>query len=396
MDKMTVRDVDVNGKRVFLRVDYNVQFDEDGQILDDFRLRESLPTIRHLVEGGAKVIICAHRGRPGGKVVEELRNAPVAAHLSSLIEREVKSIRECVGPAAEAAVAEMQPGDLLLLENVRFYPGEEANDPQFAKQLASLGDVFVSDAFGTAHRAHASVVGVGYYLPAIAGLLMERELQYVGRVATDGEQPMAVILGGAKVADKLGILKNLVDRTSLICVGGGIANTFLRAQGIDVGASLVETDRIDDAHEIMRLAASRDNLRLLMPTDVVISDAAGERINTVSVNRIPPGFRILDLGRQTIEDIREALAPMKTVVWNGPVGFFEREPFDRGSIAIAKVLADLVGATTVVGGGETAAAVAKAGVADRISHVSTGGGASLEMLQGVALPGVEILRDRAA
>lgn len=394
MEKMTVRDIDVSGKRVFLRVDYNVQFDDDGQILDDFRLRESLPTIRYLVERGARVIICAHRGRPGGQVVEELRNAPVAAHLSSLLECEVRSLKECVGPSVEAAVAEMQPGDLLLLENVRFYPQEEANDPQFARQLASLADVFVSDAFGTAHRAHASVVGVGYYLPAVAGLLMERELTYVGRVATDGEPPMAVILGGAKVADKIGILKNMVDRTSLICVGGGMANTFLRAQGIDVGASLVEADRIDDAHEIMRLAASRDNLRLLMPTDVVISDASGTRINNVSVNRIPPGFRILDLGRQTMEDMREALAPMKTVVWNGPVGFFEREPFDRGSIELAKILADLVGAMTVVGGGETAAAVAKAGVSDRLSHVSTGGGASLEMLQGMALPGVEILRDR--
>jgi phosphoglycerate kinase len=223
---------------------------------------------------------------------------------------------------------------------------------------------------------------------------MERELAYIGKIATDGESPMAVILGGSKVADKIGILKNLVDRTSLIVVGGGIANTFLRAQGIDVGASLVEADRIDDALAIMRLCASRDDLRLLMPTDVVVSDASGTRVNTVSVNRIPPGFRILDLGRQTLEDIREALSPMKTVIWNGPVGFFEREPFDRGSIEIARILADLVGTTTVVGGGETAAAVAKAGVADRLSHVSTGGGASLEMLQGAALPGVEILRDR--
>ncbi|MCA9849394.1 MAG: phosphoglycerate kinase, partial [Dehalococcoidia bacterium] len=243
-------------------------------------------------------------------------------------------------------------------------------------------------------RAHASVVGVGYYLPAVAGFLMERELEYVGRVATDGEKPLAVILGGAKVSDKLAILKNLVDRAALICVGGGIANTFLRAQGIDVGASLYEADRIQDAYEVMRLASSRNDLRLLMPTDVVIADAAGTRINTVSVNRIPPGFRILDLGRRTLEDMREALAPMKTVVWNGPVGFFEREPFDRGSIEVARMLADLVGAMTVVGGGETAAAVAKAGVAQHISHVSTGGGASLEMLQGIMLPGVEILRDK--
>lgn len=394
MNKKTVRDIDVQGKRVFLRVDYNVQFDDDDHILDDYRLRESLPTLRYLIEQGARVIICAHRGRPGGKVVEELRNQPVAEHLATLIGRPVRSVTECIGSAVEAAVAEMVDGDLLLLENVRFYPQEEVNDPQFAKQLASLADVFVSDAFGTAHRAHASVVGVGYYLPAVAGLLMERELTYLGGVSTNGERPIAVILGGAKVADKIGILKNLVDRTSLIIVGGGIANTFLRAQGIDVAASLVEADRMDDAHEIMRLCASRDDLRLLMPTDVVVSDASGTRVNTVSVNRIPPGFRILDLGRQTLEDIREALAPMKTVIWNGPVGFFEREPFDRGSIEIAKILADLVGAMTVVGGGETAAAVAKAGVAERLSHVSTGGGASLEMLQGATLPGVEILRDR--
>ncbi|MCK9494909.1 MAG: phosphoglycerate kinase [Dehalococcoidia bacterium] len=393
MNKKTVRDIDVAGKRVFLRVDYNVQFD-DGQILDDYRLRESIPTLEYLRDQGAKVIICAHRGRPGGKVVEELRNEPVARHLSSLINCPVRSVTDCIGPEVEAAVESLQPGEFLLLENVRFYAQEEANDPQFARQLASLADVFVSDAFGTAHRAHASVVGVGYYLPAVSGLLMERELEYVGRVATDGEKPFAVILGGAKVADKLAILKNLVDRASLICVGGGIANTFLRAQGIDVGASLFEADRVEDAYEVMRLAASRDDLRLLIPTDVVISDASGTRINNVSVHRIPPGFRILDLGRRSLEDMHEALAPMKTVVWNGPVGFFEREPFDQGSIEVAHMLADLVGATTVVGGGETAAAVAKAGVANRISHVSTGGGASLEMLQGITLPGVEILRDK--
>lgn len=393
MNKQTVRDIDVAGKRVFLRVDYNVQFDGDA-ILDDHRLKESLPTLRYLIEQGAKVIACSHRGRPGGKFVDELRNAPVARHLSTLLGQEVRSVDDCIGPKVEAAVAAMQPGDVLLLENVRFYPQEEANDPAFARQLAGLADAFVSDAFGTAHRAHASVVGVGYYLPAVAGLLMERELNYIGRVATDGERPLAIVLGGAKVADKIAILKHLVDRADVICVGGGIANTFLKAQGLDVGASLVENDRIEDALDIMRLAASRDDLRLVMPTDVVIADAAGEHVATVSVNRVPPGFRILDLGRQTIEDIREALRPMKTVVWNGPVGFFEREPFDRGSIEVAKILADMVGSVTVVGGGETAAAVARAGVQERISHVSTGGGASLEMLQGITLPGVEILRDR--
>ncbi|MEX2373655.1 MAG: phosphoglycerate kinase, partial [Dehalococcoidia bacterium] len=237
---MTVRDIDVAGKRVFLRVDYNVQFDLEGTMLDDYRLRESLPTIEYLVQQGARIILCAHRGRPGGQVIEELRNAPVAAHLATLLGCEVQSSTECIGPAVEAMVEALAPGGILLLENVRFYPGEEANDPRFARELASLADVFVSDAFGTAHRAHASVVGVGYYLPGVAGMLMERELAYLGKVASDGVRPLAVILGGSKVADKIGILKNLVDRTSLICVGGGIANTFLRAQGVDVGASLVE------------------------------------------------------------------------------------------------------------------------------------------------------------
>jgi len=393
VQKQTIRDIDVTGQRVFLRVDYNVQFD-DGAILDDFRLRESLPTIRFLEERGAKIIICSHRGRPGGRVVEELRNEPVARHLSTLLGRTVKSVRDCIGPEVEHAVAGMQPGEVLLLENVRFYPEEEANDREFSRKLASLADVFVSDAFGTAHRAHASVVGIAEYLPGVAGLLMERELDYLGRVAENPERPFAIILGGAKVSEKLAILRNLSEHADLICIGGGIANTFLKAQGIDVGASLVEDERIEDALEIMRLAARRDDLRLLMPTDVVIANAAGERINTVSVNRIPPGWRILDLGRQTLDDIREALAPMKTVVWNGPIGFFERPPFDKGSIDVARILADLVGATTVVGGGETAAAVARAGVSDRISHVSTGGGASLEMLEGKTLPGVAVLRDR--
>jgi phosphoglycerate kinase len=391
--KQTIRDIDVSGQRVFLRVDYNVQFDGD-EILDDYRLQESLPTIRLLQEQGAKVIICSHRGRPAGQVVEELRNEPVARHLSTLLGTTVVAVRDCVGPEPERAVAAMQPGDVILLENVRFYAEEEANDPEFSRKLASLADIFVSDAFGTAHRAHASVVGIAAYLPAVAGLLMERELEYLGKVAMNPERPFAIILGGAKVAEKLAILGNLCEQADLICIGGGIANTFLKAQGIDVGASLVEDDRIEDALEVMRMAARRSDLRLLMPTDVVIANAAGERINTVSVNRVPPEWRILDLGRQTIDDMREALSTMKTVVWNGPIGFFERPPFDKGSLDVARILADLVGATTVVGGGETAAAVARAGVSDRISHVSTGGGASLELLEGRVLPGVAVLRDR--
>jgi phosphoglycerate kinase len=392
MKKQTVRDIDVSGKRVFLRVDYNVQFD-DGNILDDHRLVESLGTIQLLQEQGAKIIICSHRGRPGGEVVEELRNAPVARHLGKLLDCEVRSVEECTGPAVEEAAAALEPGGVLLLENVRFYPGEESNDPAFAEQLARLADVFVCDAFGTAHRAHASVVGVAKLLPAVAGLLMERELKYLERVTERPKRPFAIILGGSKVADKVLILEHLCERADLVIVGGGVANTFLKAQGIDVGASLVENDRIEDALAVMRMAANRDDLRLLMPTDVVIADPGGGNVNNVSVNRIPPGFRILDLGERTLQDIRDSLQGMETVVWNGPVGFFEREPFDRGTLEIARILADLDG-VTVVGGGETAAAVARAGVKERISHVSTGGGASLEMLQGVTLPGVAVLMDR--
>ncbi|MEX2445783.1 MAG: phosphoglycerate kinase [Dehalococcoidia bacterium] len=393
MHKQTIRDVDVRGKRVFLRVDYNVQFD-DGEMLDDFRLRESIPTIRFLQEQGAKVIACSHRGRPGGKVVDELRNARVAEHLGTLLGEQVLAIPDCIGPDVEAAIEAMQPGQVILLENVRFHAEEEANDDDFASTLAALADVFVCDAFGTAHRAHASVVGVAKHLPAVAGLLMERELEYLERITVEPERPFAIVLGGAKVADKLAILHNLCDRADLICIGGGIANTFLKAQGIDVAASLVEDDRIEDALDVMRIAAQREDLRLLMPTDVVITDPSGERVNTVSVHRVPPGWRILDIGRQTIEDMREALQSMRTVVWNGPMGLFEREPFDRGTVELARILAFLPNAVTVVGGGETAAAVHRAGVADRMSHMSTGGGASLEMMQGVTLPGVAVLRDR--
>ena len=392
MKKQTIRDIDLQGKRVFLRVDYNVQF-TDGRILDDHRLRESIPTIWALQGAGARIIICSHRGRPGGEVVEALRNEPVAAHLSTLLESEVKSVSVCVGPEAQAAADALQPGEILMLENVRFHSEEEANVDEFSRQLASLADVYVSDAFGTAHRAHASVVGVPKYIPGVAGLLMEREVDYLTRVTEDPQRPFGLILGGAKVAEKLSILNYLCDIADVICVGGAIANTFFAAQGIDVGGSLAERDRIDDAFSVMRQAAERDNLRLVLPRDVVISDPSGDIIEAVSVNRVPPGFRILDIGPETIEDFRAALAPMRTVAWNGPMGFFEREPFDHGSLEVARILASLPDATTVVGGGETAAAVARAGVADQISHCSTGGGASLRLLEGRSLPGLEVLAD---
>ena len=393
MKKQTIRDIDLRGKRVFLRVDYNVQFSAD-RILDDHRLRESIPTIGALHRAGARIILCSHRGRPAGRVVEELRNEPVARHLSSLLESPVRSIEDCVGPGAEAAVESLAEGEVLLLENVRFHPEEEANDEGFARDLARLADVYVSDAFGTAHRAHASVVGVPRHLPAVAGLLMEREVDYLSRVTENPEPPLGLVLGGAKVAEKLAILTNLAERAEVICIGGGIANTFLAAQGIDVGASLAEHDRIDDAFRVMRQAAARKNLRLVLPRDVVISDPSGQVVETVSVNRVPPDFQILDIGPLTIDDFRAALSGMRTVAWNGPMGYFERPPFNAGSLAVAQMLADLTGATTVVGGGETVAAVGHAGVADRISHCSTGGGASLEMLEGHTLPGLAALPDR--
>lgn len=392
MKKQTIRDIDLQGKRVFLRVDYNVQFINE-LILDDHRLRESIPTIWALQGAGAKIIICSHRGRPGGEVVEELRNAPVAAHLASLLEQDVKYVPECIGPIAKAAIDALEPGGIVLLENVRFHPEEEANDPDFARELAALADIYVSDAFGTAHRAHASVVGVPALLPGVAGLLMEREVDYLSRITDDPQRPFGLILGGAKVTEKLAILEYLCDRADVICVGGGIANTFLMAQGIDVGASLAEPERIEDAFNVMRKAAMSPGLKLVLPRDVVISDATGETVAAVSVNLIPPDFRILDIGPDTIEDFRAALSPMRTIAWNGPMGQFEREPFDRGSLEIARLLADLPDATTVVGGGETAAAVARAGVTDRISHCSTGGGASLQMLEGRSLPGLEVLLD---
>ncbi len=392
MRKQTIRDIDLHDKRVFLRVDYNVQFVNE-QILDDHRLRESIATIWALQGAGAKIVICSHRGRPGGEIVDELRNAPVAAHLSTLLDREVKYVPECVGPVAKAAVEALEPGGIVLLENVRFHAEEEANDPDFARELGDLADIYVSDAFGTAHRAHASVVGVPAFLPAVAGLLMEREVDYLSRVTDDPERPFGLILGGAKVTEKLAILEFLCDRADVICVGGGIANTFLMAQGIDVGASLVEPDRIEDTFNVMRKAAIRPGLKLVLPRDVVISDASGETVTAVSVNLIPPDFRILDIGPDTIEDFKAALAPMRTIAWNGPVGLFEHEPFDQGSLEIAHLLADLPDATTVVGGGETAAAIARAGVTDRISHCSTGGGASLQLLEGRSLPGLEALLD---
>ncbi len=390
--KRSIRDIDLAGRRVFLRVDYNVQVD-DGQVIDDMRLRESLPTIAYLRQAGASVILCSHRGRPRGQVVENLRNVPVATHLSRLIETPVRSVGDCVGPEAEAAAVALEPGEVMMLENVRFHEGEEANDPAFAQQLAKLAEVYVSDAFGTAHRAHASIVGVPKYLPAVAGLLLERELGALGGL-TEPERPFGIVIGGAKVADKIAILRHLAGKADVVCVGGGVANTFLAEQGFDVADSLWDRDGLDAAREVLAQSTERRDLRLYLPVDAVVGFGAADagHIRKVPVDSVPPDWRILDIGPATVELFRTALHPMRTVVWNGPLGLFEREPFDYGSLAMAEMLADLE-ARVVIGGGETAAVVHRAGIEERIAHISTGGGASLAMLQGHALPAVDALDD---
>ena len=390
--KRSIRDIDLAGRRVFLRVDYNVQV-EDGKVVDDMRLRESLPTIAYLREAGASVVLCSHRGRPRGQVVENLRNVPVATHLSRLIETPVRAVGDCIGPEAEAAVAALAPGEVLMLENVRFHAGEEANDPGFSAKLARLADVYVSDAFGTAHRAHASIVGVPKHLPAVMGLLLERELNALGGL-TEPERPFAIVIGGAKVADKIAILSHLVTKADVVCVGGAVANTFLVEQGADVADSLWERDGLGAAREVLAQVSERRDLRLYLPVDAVVGFGAADagHIRKVPVDSVPPDWRILDIGPATVELFRTVLHPMRTVVWNGPLGLFEREPFDYGSLAMAEMLADLA-AEVVIGGGETAAAVHRAGIQDRISHISTGGGASLAMLQGHALPAVDALDD---
>jgi phosphoglycerate kinase len=393
--KKTIRDIDVSSKRVLVRVDFNVPLDKaTGAITDDHRIRAALPTIAYLREHGARVILCSHLGRPDGKVVESLRLAPVAARLSELLGVPVSMAPDCVGPEVERAVAALRDGDVLMLENLRFHPEEEANDPDFARRLAALADVYVNDAFGTAHRAHASTEGVAHFLPAVAGLLMEKELEYLGRALSDPQRPFAAVIGGAKISGKIGVLRNLLGRADLILIGGGMANTFFKAKGIAVGDSLVEDDQIDTARQVLDDAAAR-GARLELPSDAVIANAFSadaDRRTIWIADGVPDGWRIMDIGPDTTRRIASALQPCRTVVWNGPMGVFEFTPFAEGTLSLARTLAGL-NAVTIVGGGETAAAVAQAGVEDRITHISTGGGASLEFLEGKILPGVAALQD---
>ena len=390
MTKKTVRDIPLEGKRVLVRVDFNVPL-EKGKVADDTRLRASLPTIRYLLEHRAAVILMSHLGRPKGKINDELRLDPVARCLEELLGQHVIKLDDCVGAEVKQAARALKPGQVILLENLRFYPQEEANDADFAERLASLADVYVNDAFGTAHRAHASTVGVTRYLPSVAGLLMERELQMLGSVLKDPARPFVAILGGAKVSDKIGVIRSLLTRVDLLLLGGGMANTFLLAKGYEVGESLVEKESSPVAAEILEQAGNR----LVLPVDVVVADAFSEDANsrTVSVTEVPPGWRILDIGPRTVALFEEKLSGAGTVVWNGPMGVFEFPRFAAGTVALASSLANTK-ATTIVGGGDSAAALEQAGLADRMTHVSTGGGASLEFLEGKTLPGVAALDDK--
>jgi phosphoglycerate kinase len=404
MNKKTVRDINIEGKRVLVRVDFNVPLDENRRITDDTRIRASLPTIKYLLEHGAAVILMSHLGRPKGGPNPKYSLEPAAARLQELLGNNVrvKFANDCVGQKVRQVAHALQPGQILLLENLRFHPEEEANDSSFAKELASLVDIYVNDAFGSAHRAHASTAAVATYLPAVAGFLMERELSIMGKALDNPERPFVAILGGAKVSDKMGVIGNLLGKVDTLIIGGGMANTFLKALGFPVGQSLVEDDRLRDA-EALAGRANLQNVRLMLPHDVVIASAfsADAERKTVDVREVPNtisdvGWRILDIGPETAKEYAEVIRGAKTVVWNGPMGVFEMEPFAQGTLAVAQAVCDATrnGATSIVGGGDSVAAVEQMGLADCITHISTGGGASLEFLEGQTLPGVAALNSR--
>jgi phosphoglycerate kinase len=394
MKKQTVRDIDVNGKRVLVRVDFNVSLDK-GIISDDGRLRAVLPTIQYLQEHGAAIVLCSHLGRPGGKVVEDMRLAPIGQRLSELLQQDVTCLDECIGPKVSAAVKELKHGETLLLENLRFHPEEEQNDPDFAKALASIADVFVDDGFAVAHRAHASTEGVTHYLPSVAGFLMEREMEILGSVLQSPEGPLVVALGGAKISDKIGVIENFLHKVDTLLIGGGMAATFLKAQGLSVGNSLVEDNRLDIARDIMERAKG-NGTSLLIPLDVVVADSfsAVADSRTVDVEDVPDGWYIMDIGHRTLDVFRAEVAKGKTILWNGPMGVFEFAAFSRGTRELVATLGSLNGATTILGGGSTAEAVDSLGLTNRITHVSTGGGASLEFLEGKTLPGIAALLNK--
>lgn len=389
-NKKTVRDIDVKGKRVFVRVDFNVPI-KDGVVGDDTRIKAALPTIQYLLDHGAAVILASHLGRPKGGPDPKFSLKPVADHLSTLMGKPVAFAEDCIGPAAEKAAKALKPGEVLLLENTRFHPEEEKNDEGMSKKLALLADIYVNDAFGSAHRAHASTAGIAAFLPAVAGFLLEKEIKYLGQAVEDPKRPFVAILGGAKISDKIGVIRNLLNKADAVLIGGGMANTFFKAQGYPVADSLVEDEALDTAREL--LASGTTKLRL--PVDVVLGDKfeaeAAKKI--IPTGPIPDGWRILDIGPATVKSYAKVIHGAGTVVWNGPMGVFEFPAFADGTFGIARAVAES-GAISIIGGGESVAAINQSGLADKITHISTGGGASLEMLEGLELPGVAALLDK--
>ena len=396
MHKKTIRDIDVKGKKVFVRADFNVPMDEHQNITNDTRIRATIPTIRHLLDGGAAVILACHVGRPTEAREPKFSTKPIVARLSELLGHEVKWAPDCVGPEAEKAAAALKPGEVLLLENLRYHKEEKKNDPVFAKQLAALADIAVDDAFGVAHRAHASNVGITSYLETVAGFLMEKEINYIGKTLEAPKRPFVAIIGGAKVSDKIGVIENMIDKVDTIIIGGGMAHTFDASKGYPIGDSLCERDKIGLAKELLE-KAEKKGVKVVLPVDVVIADkfAADANTKTVDVDKIPDGWQALDSGAKTSEEYVKALQGAKTVIWNGPMGVFEFDAFAKGTEAVAHAVAEATkrGAVSIVGGGDSIAALKKTGLSDRISHISTGGGATLELLEGKVLPGIAALAD---
>lgn len=394
MNKKTLRDVEWRGKTVFCRVDFNVPM-ENGEITDDTRITASLPTITYLCEQGAKVILASHLGRPKGKVVEELRLDPVAKRVSELTGRNVVKVNQVYGPEADEAIAQLKEGEIVMLENVRFDPGEEQNAPELIEQFAKMADIYVNDAFGVSHRAHASTFGVAEKLPAVAGFLVEKEIDALSKALTNPDRPFTAIIGGAKVKDKINVIDNLLDICDNLIIGGGLANTFLKAKGYEIGDSLFEEDKIELAKNLLAKAEQK-NVNFYMPEDVIVADSFSNDANkkAVSIDEIPDGWQALDIGPKTSQKYREVVMQSKLAVWNGPMGVFEMDAFAQGSRAVAEALKDAANTYTIVGGGDSAAAIEKFGFTDAIDHISTGGGASLKFMEGKELPGVKVLDDK--
>ena len=395
MNKKTIKDIDLKGKKVFVRCDFNVPLDENGNITDNRRIVGALDTIKYLLDQNCKIILCSHLGRPKGEVKPEFSLAPVAKELSKLLGKEVKLAKDVIGENAKELTSNMKNGDIVLLENVRFDPREEKNDPEFSKELASMAEVFVNDAFGTAHRAHSSTAGIAEYLPAVSGFLIEKELKFLGSALENPERPFVAILGGKKVSDKIGVINSLLEKVDTLTIGGAMAYTFFKAQGYNVGNSICELDKLDLAKELME-KAEKKGVKLMLPIDTKLGKEfdPNTETKTVSWTEIPDGWEGFDIGEKTIELYKNELKNAKTVIWNGPVGLFEFDTFAIGTNEIAKTLSEMTDCTTIIGGGDSAAAVEKAGLAEKFTHISTGGGASLEFLEGKKLPGIECLMNK--